>query len=159
MPFFFKPVDPAGKFARLRRLRLFSTLTLRELQVVETLYHERSFLKDEIIFDEGEEGQALYAILNGELLVLRRFDATPVTLARLGPGDFFGEMALLDQAPRQAQVRAASDCELLVFFRADFMQLLQTHPRVASKISLQLARHLAQRVREANQGRRMEGHL
>ena len=67
--------------------------------------------------------------------------------------------ALLDQAPRAAQARATADCVLVVFFRADFMNLLETHPKVASKIALSLARHLGGRLRQANAGTRLDGHL
>ena len=58
-----------------------------------------------------------------------------------------------------AQARAHSDCLLVVFFRADFMSLLETHPKIASKIALALARHLGGRLRQANAGARQAGHL
>ena len=57
------------------------------------------------------------------------------------------------------QARATADCVLVVFFRADFMNLLETHPKIASKIALSLARHLGGRLRQANAGQRQDGHL
>ena len=83
----------------------------------------------------------------------------PWRLAVLAAGEVFGELALLDQAPRAAQARATADCVLVVFFRADFMNLLETHPKIASKIALSLARHLGGRLRQANAGQRQDGHL
>ena len=112
-----------------------------------------------MVFDQGDEGQAIYAITEGEVDILRTDGGQVLRLARLGAGDVFGELALLDQAPRAAQARAHSDCRLVVFFRADFMGLLETHPKIASKIALALARHLGGRLRQANAGARQEGHL
>lgn len=69
-------------------------------------------------------------------------------VARLGVGAFFGELALLDGAPRSANARAVDNARLAVFFRDDFLELLDTHGRIASKIARQLARHIGGRMRE-----------
>lgn len=156
---FFGRDDLSADLQPLRKIRLFSTLTARELKVVLALRHERHYLAGEIVFDEGDEGQAIYAIADGEVEILRNDGERSRRLALLGPGEIFGELALLDQAPRAAQARAGSDCRLVVFFRADFMGLLETHPKTASKIALSLARHLGARLRQANTGARQDGHL
>ena len=135
--------------ARLHEIPLFAELTAGELRIVDNLLHERDYVKDEIVFDEGEEGQAIYFILTGKVLICRQGRPIDGIIAELSAGQFFGELALLDDAPRMAQVRAAEDCTLAVFFREDFLGLLQTHAGIASKISLQLARHIGQRLREA----------
>ena len=155
---------------RLHTLSLFVNLTRAELQIVDGLLHERNYLEGEVIFDEGEEGHAIYIIASGEVLICRQGEAdgghpTPPGanvpavshprrrqgdtgfVARLGSGTFFGEMALLDNSPRSAQARAATPCQLIVFFRDDFVGLLDTHARIASKISRQLACHLGTRLR------------
>ncbi len=143
----------------LRRITLFSSLNGRELAVVQALRHERHYLAGEIVFDEGDDGEAIYAIVSGEVEILRAEGERQQRLALLGAGEVFGELALLDQAPRAAQARANRDCQLVVFFRADFMSLLETHPKIASKIALSLARHLGSRLRQANAGKRLDGHL
>lgn len=143
----------------LRQIRLFSALSWRELKVVQALRHERQYLAGEIVFDEGDEGQAIYAIVEGEVEIRRGEGGHATRLALLGPGEVFGELALLDQAPRAAQAIAQTGCRLVVFFRADFMTLLETHPGIASKIALSLARHLGGRLRQANAGARQDGHL
>jgi CRP/FNR family cyclic AMP-dependent transcriptional regulator len=135
--------------ARLREIPLFSELGAGELRIVDNLLHERDYVKDEIVFDEGEEGQAIYFILKGRVLICRQGRPVDGAIAELSAGQFFGELALLDDAPRMAQVRAAEDCTLAVFFREDFLNLLQTHAGTASKISLQLSRHIGKRLREA----------
>lgn len=147
MLFFPMKNEVSPRLQRVRALGLFATLAQRELKVVEGLLHERSYLKGEIIFDEGEDGQALYIIIAGKVLICRQGQPVAGKIVELGPGTLFGELALLDNAPRAAQALAAENCSLAVFFRADFLRLLETHAVIASKISLQLARHIGARLR------------
>lgn len=146
--FLFSKNEDSPRLGQLRALSLFSTLGPRELKTVDGLLHERTFLKDEVIFDQGEEGQALYIIESGKVLICRQGQPAGGKIAELGAGHLFGELALLDNSPRAAQARAAENCKLAVLFRADFLGLLETHAVIASKISLQLARHIGQRLRE-----------
>ena len=143
----FRPRKTTPRLERLRNLSLFVNLTPGELQIVDGLLHERNYLEGEVIFDEGEEGQAIYIVAAGDVLICRQGQGEAGRMAQLGPGTFFGELALLDNSPRSAQARAASPCKLFVFFRDDFVGLLDTHARLASKISRQLACHLGARVR------------
>lgn len=136
------------RLARLQRMPLFATLDARELRIVEGLLHEREYLEGEVIFDEGEEGQAIYFIFSGRVLVCRQGRPRDGLIAELGPGTSVGEQALLDHAPRAAQARAASACKVGVLFRAEFDSLLETDSRIASKIAVQLARDLSRRLRE-----------
>ena len=161
----FQPKKTSPRLDRLHELNLFVDLTPAELAIVDSLLHERNYLEGEVIFDEGDEGQAIYIIASGEVLIARqdqglredghdhgvshprRRQGDTGRVAQLGPGSFFGELALLDNSPRSAQARAASPFKLFVFFRDDFVGLLDTHARLASKISRQLACHLGARVR------------
>jgi CRP-like cAMP-binding protein len=136
---------------QLRTLSLFEGLSPAELAIVDALLHEREYLKDEVIFDEGEEGQAIYIILEGKVLICRQGDPDNGAFVTLEGGSFFGDMALLENLPRAAQARAADNCRLAVFFRDDFLGLMQTHGMIASKISLQLARTMARRLHAAAQ--------
>lgn len=146
---FIRQSDANARWQKLAGVKLFADLGPRERRTVDGLLHERSYLRDEVIFDEGEEGQALYIILTGRVLICRQGEPDSGRIAELGAGEFFGDLALLDDSPRVAQARAAEDCRLAVFFRQDFMNLLETHAVVASKISLSLARHIGQRLRDA----------
>lgn len=145
---FFYRRKSSERLCVLEKLSLFVDLTRREMKIVDGFVHERRFLKDEVIFDDGEEGQAIYIVLVGSVLICRQGQSGQ-PLAVLERGGFFGELALLDDAPRMAQARAAEDCSLLVLFRGDFLNLMQSHALIASKIALQLARHLGQRLRAA----------
>ena len=133
---------------RLRTLSLFSDLTLAEIAIVDNLLHERDYLAGEVIFDEGEVGQTIYILLAGEVTICRQGLPDDGQLARLGPGEFFGELGLLDDSVRTAQALAATNCRLLVLFRDDFNGLMDSHLRIAYKIGRQLLRHLGQRLRE-----------
>jgi len=132
----------------LRSLSLFADLTPPELAIVGHLLHERDYLAGEVIFDEGEVGQTIYFLLEGEVTICRQGRPEDSQLARLGPGEFFGELGLLGNSIRTAQARADTDCRLLVLFSDDFNGLMDSHLRVAHKIGRQLLRHLGQRLRE-----------
>lgn len=138
----------APRIGTLRQLPLFSALSRRELRVVDGLLHERRYLEGEIIFDEGEEGQTVYVVISGRVLICRQGEPEHGRLAELEAGVVFGELALLDNAPRAAQARAAQDCVLASLARNDFEGLLDTHAHIASKIALQLARQLGRQLRE-----------
>lgn len=178
----FRPRKTSPRLERLHELSLFVNLTPAELQIIDGLLHERHYLEGEVIFDEGEEGQAIYIIASGEVLISRQeqgdarrasqsevneaTDSPPRRrrgdsgrVAQLGPGTFFGELALLDNSPRSAQARAASPCQLIIFFRDDFVGLLSTHARLSSKISRQLACHLGTRIRAMAQSMSAHQHL
>jgi CRP/FNR family cyclic AMP-dependent transcriptional regulator len=132
----------------LKNVILFKDLSAHELALVEEMLHERRYLAGEVIFDEGEEGQGLFVVLSGRVKIARK-EAGNATLLEFGPGSFFGEVALLDQSVRTAQARALEDTLIVVLFRAEFYSLLETHSRIASRISFQLARILATRLRQA----------
>lgn len=131
------------RLGTLRQMALFSTLSRSELRVVDGLLHDRTFLKDEIVFDQGEEGQALHVVITGSVLICRQGEPETGRLTQIGPGGMFGELALLvDNAPRALQARAEEDCVLAALSRGDLESLLDTHAVIASKILLQFTRHL-----------------
>ncbi len=118
------------------------------MRVVDGLLHERRFLAGEIIFDEREEGQTVYVVISGRVLICRQGEPESGRIAEVGAGVVFGELALLDNAPRAAQARALEDCVLASLSRGDFESLLVTHAVIASKILLQLARQLGRQLRD-----------
>src|SRR5271170_6822317 len=84
----------------LCQLQLFRTLTRRELGLIELILHERTYLAEEVIFEEGEQGLGMYIILEGSVKVIRRGGIRSMLgkqeIATLGPGESFGELALLN---------------------------------------------------------------
>lgn len=133
MRYFSHRAEPAH-IQDLRSVPLFCDLGSQALCALDDLLHQRTYLRDEIIFDQNEEGQAIYFILAGKVGIYR--DGFQKAIAELEAGQFFGERALLEDAPRVAQAKAESECLLAVLFREDFLHLLQTHPKIAEKISL-----------------------
>lgn len=133
---------------QLARISLFSLLSPVEIGIVDGMLHRRDYQAGEIVFDEGEEGQAIYFILAGEVVLGHQGQGEVGRIVTIGPGDFFGDMALLDNLPRAAQARASQPARLLAFFREDYLGLMDTHARIASKIALQLARAMAKRLRQ-----------
>ena len=141
---------PGHRHPRLELLKgvvLFKDLSWHDLAVIDGMLHQRQYLAGEVIFDEGEEGQGLFIVLGGRVKTTRQ-GTTRGVLLEFGPGSFFGEVALLDQSVRTAQARAVEDTSIVVLFRAEFYSLLQTHSAIASRISFQLARVLATRLRQ-----------
>ena len=146
---FFGPKTSANpRLQLLKNVILFKDLSKRDLEMVDSLLHERKYLADEVIFDEGEEGQGLFVVLSGRIKIVKHGTARDTQL-EFGPGAFFGEVALLEQCHRTAQARAAQDSMIVALFRAEFYSLLETHSSIASKISFALARVLAARLRQA----------
>lgn len=147
---FFRRQAELPRIGQIRLLTLFATLSPRELRIIDGLLHDRHYLKDEVVFDQGEEGQALYVVLSGKVLICRQGEPVTGRVAEIPTGALFGELALLDGAPRVAQARAAEDCVLAALSRADFTRLVETHGGIASKVALQLARDLGQKLVAAN---------
>ena len=147
LTFLRSPAD-SSRLKLLHSLSVLADLSERELGVVNALVHDRAYRKGEIIFDEGDDGQALYVVLSGRVAIVRQDDQQR-PLGILEPGQLFGELALLDDSPRMAQARAEEDCVLSVLFRGEFAGLLETHALIASKISVRLARELGVRLRRA----------
>jgi CRP-like cAMP-binding protein len=147
----FSASKPSSLIQQLATVDLFSALSPRELKIVSTLIHERRALAGEIVFDEGEEGQAIYIVFAGEIMICHQ-GKTESPIAMIGAGRIFGELALIDGGPRSAQARASTDCELGVMFRGDFENLMESHATIAAKISFQLARHYAGIVRQLASG-------
>lgn len=130
---YFRRHEEPAHLTLLRGVPLFSDLSTHELHTLDDLLHHRDYVQNEVVFDQGEDGQAIYFLLSGKVAI-RRQDSGEV-LAEIAPGQFFGERALLENQPRIAQARAVEDCVIAVLFRADFLWLLHTHPAIASKIS------------------------
>lgn len=141
-----KPVSE--RESRLRALSLLETLTPSELRNVDALLHEREYVEREIVFDQGEEGQALYIVLEGIVVISRNIEGVEQFVTEYRPGEFFGELALVDHGVRTAQARAATNCRLAVLFREDFVNIINIDAVAASKMTLQMARHLAHLLRQ-----------
>lgn len=114
----------------LRRLTLFSGLAEDELDRLYQMAELVVVPAGQVVMQEGEPGDALYVVIDGELEVSKQRDGAEVVLGVRGPGEFLGERALLKQAPRSATVRTRRDSRLLVVSQASFQALLACGPSV-----------------------------
>lgn len=87
-----------------------------------------------MIVDAGEPASHLYVIVSGQVTVLPSADWTGTPLAHLGPGEFFGEMGLIDDQPRTATVTAKTSTVVAIFSKPEFLRLLQQYPAMAKKV-------------------------
>ena len=131
----------------LRTVPIFSDLTDQDIASLGRLSIRKHYPKDTVIFFENEEGDFFFMILDGRIKVtILGDDGREVILSLLGPGDFFGEMALLDNEPRSATAIAVEDSELLSLHRTDFQSVLADN----KSITVGLIRVLTSRLRKAN---------
>lgn len=130
----------------LAQASLFSQLSHKDLKRLAKGTVSRRFEKGEVIVREDERAVAFYLILSGSAEVVKGADgSSPRVLNTLRAGDFFGEMALLDNYLRSASVRALEDTECLVLSRWDFMAELRSSPYIA----VQMLPVLSRRLRES----------
>ena len=137
--------------ATLKRTSLFADLSDSDLIEILHLLHERAFAQGEMVFSEGEPGLGVYVVFKGEIEIGKVDKDGKGRLARLGPGEVFGEVSFLDGSGRSATTTAATRTELIGFYRTELHQLLEKKPAIASKILFALARQLGMRLRAANQ--------
>jgi CRP-like cAMP-binding protein len=134
--------------AVLQKVPLFRQLSPADLQRVAEVAREKNYPRHSVILFEDDPGDALYVVAKGQVkVVLIGDDGREVILSVLGEGEFFGEMALLDDEPRSAHVIAMEDSDLLVLRREDFESILAQSPQ----IGLALLRELTRRLRRADE--------
>jgi len=126
-----------------RKFPLFAGLSEEHLSRLESIGQFKSFDNEQIIFNQGDDPDGLYILIDGTVSVyLTNEDGDPVELAKLSSGDFFGEMALLDGQPRSASIGCLSACQLLLLGRQHFLQLLTSAPVMLECLLTDLSRRV-----------------
>ena len=132
----------------LARVPLFSEIDRKDLENVARLMVSRIYRPGDLVLHEGDEAVGFFVVTSGRLEVVKGLNSeSPHLLATLGPGEFFGETALLDNYRRTASVRAVEETECLVMPRWEFLSQLQQQPAMA----MQLLRVMARRLRETDE--------
>ncbi len=137
----------------LKIIPLFSNLSAAQLESVGAHAHQKAYDKGSVIQKEGDIAESFYVIVAGQVKVyiLDEFDPTrEVILKTLGPGDFFGELPLLDQAPRSANVAALDRCHLQVLTYKAFQRAIEDSPDIAARVMQTLATRLRHADRRIN---------
>lgn len=133
--------------AGIDKNKLFGGLLTEALHAVEQTAQLRSFSAGQVIFKEGDPGDGLYVVADGLVSVSALVNSEQRrVLSRVGPGDFFGEMAMFDNEPRSATATAEKDSKLVFITREDLLKALEKSPRLA----LSLMREFSLRLRDSN---------
>ncbi|RLB51947.1 MAG: Crp/Fnr family transcriptional regulator [Deltaproteobacteria bacterium] len=132
---------------------IFSGIESRDLDAVMSLAVRRRYRARQVVLRKGDPALQIFVIVSGRLKAITSgAEGREATLSIMGPGEVFGEVAVLDGEPRSATISALERCELLVIHRDDFFRYLQKSPRVAIKLLEVLARRLrrlSERVEDA----------
>jgi CRP/FNR family transcriptional regulator, cyclic AMP receptor protein len=133
--------------AVLKAVPLFATISEEQLRMLTTMVTRRSASRNTTIMSSGDATDSLYIVLSGRLKVMMSdSEGKEVILAILGPGEFFGEMGLIDDEPRSASVVSIEPCELLSIAKRDFKRVLTEN----SEMAMSVMRGLVRRLREAD---------
>ena len=139
-------IDPV--LTALERIPIFENLLKKELKNIAKLTHEREYKLKEYVFKKHAPAEGMYVILHGEIQI--KDPKSGNIFANLHSGDFFGELALLDEEPRSASAICNVSSRLIGFFRTDLLTLINRYPELGNKILLNLSRVLGERLRETN---------
>ena len=138
---------PSVSTLLLRNVPLFVTLPDSQLALLTSVVSRRSYPRGTTVIAAGDSTDSLYVVISGRLKVMMSDDeGREVILSMLGPSEYFGEMALIDDSPRSASVITLEPCELLVLAKRDFKKCVAEN----FEMSMTLMRGLVKRLREAD---------
>jgi len=119
----------------LQRVPLLAALTDADREVLARSASRRRYRRGEIIFQKDDPGNSLFIVARGNVRIyVPSAQGADLTLAVLGPGNFFGDLALLDGRPRSASAAALSDTNVVILERSDFVAVIQTRPKAVMSI-------------------------
>ncbi len=148
--------DITRQKAFMRTIPIFAGLRGRELgRLIQSLYL-RTYQKGEPLFNQGDIGRALFILESGHIALLRQDNGSENKIYTVTPGEFFGEMALLEERPRTASARAEETSRLYLLYRTELDELVHAAPRIAAVIFRHLAERLSGRLRERQDTRLAE---
>lgn len=142
-----KTLSTLERILLLREVPMFSRLAPEDLEQVAEIAQEQFYSTNTLICREGERGSTLFIIVTGKVLVIKGIDKTENVIAVRGPGEFVGEMAILESAPRSATLRAREEVRVLAIEGEAFKAILMERPEVA----ISVLQHMSARVRHLSQ--------
>lgn len=144
-------IKPASVEEMLSKIPVFEKLEPKELRQIASIVHRRQYVKDEFVFYQGDPGLGMYVVEKGTVgIVVVGDDGTQKEITSMTNGDFFGEIALLDESPRSASVVVKEDSALIGFFRPDLFEIIEKTPKTGLKIVVKLAEMIGERLRNMN---------
>jgi len=147
------PLDIKIELKFLSSVPIFDSLSHRQLEKIHKLIHIREFDEGDIIFRQGDPGVGMYIVRNGQVDVYNEYsDFTRRKITVLKPGDFFGEISLLNDSCRSATVVAPQKTILLGLFRPDLLSVMDSDPKLGLRFIYRLSQIVAERLRLATLG-------
>ncbi len=135
----------------LKKVKFFDTLTENELKEIASLSKLKEYKEGETIFSEGDEGERLFVIISGAVRISKNIPGMgEEALSILRAGDYFGEMALIDNAPRSADARTHEASGLMTLSKKDLETLMDEKKDLGYKILSKFVETLSQRLRDTN---------
>jgi CRP-like cAMP-binding protein len=141
-----QPIASPRERTLLRSVSIFSDLDGASVAALERLADVREYPEGAVVVSQDDPGDSLFVLVTGRVKVVLYGDSGREIILSIfkSPGDFFGEMSLLDNQPRSATVMAAERSRLLVLSRRDFQAHIEAHPRTALRVLTELSRRLRQ---------------
>lgn len=144
-------LSTTDKMLFLRRVSIFSSMTLEQLRVLTAHLEEQHFLPGEVIIQEGDFSQELYIVVVGEVHIVKDYGGRHERLLTVyGSGDFFGEIAIFAGVPRSATAVTKVEAELLVLHPEKFKQTIYQKPDMAFEILRELSARLRRREEQGH---------
>lgn len=135
----------------LRNVPVFAGFSKRELREVERIVHHRNYQANEVIFRQGDPGLGMYVIIQGSVQIVNNENPdNPIVYSELSDGDFFGDLALVDDANRSATALSSGETRLISFFRPELQSIITRFPAIGNKVLMNLAKVIASRLRKTN---------
>ena len=132
-------------YTALKKVEFLSLCSMGELEQLMSNLTRKAFSKGTTIVREGDDGDYLFLIHSGEVAILAKSGFGKKEIARLGPGNYFGEMALVSREPRSATVEATQDTDAFLLFSTDFRRMLDKNPGLAKNLDDIVAKRRADR--------------
>ncbi len=143
--------DPTA--SKLGDVPFFQDLNRRELREIGQSLGKRTYEPGRAVFEQGQSGRGMYVVISGGVEIYQDDeDGIRLWLSEVGPGEFFGELALLDDAARTASAVATEETELAVFDREHLLHLAEERPHIGVKILMHLSQIVAERLRRNQPG-------
>ena len=141
-----KTVSILERILLLREIPIFADLSPEDLKHVAEVAHEEWYPQNTDIFHQGDDGRMMFVIVDGSVRVIRTMDGKDQVLAERGPGDFVGEMAIIESAPRSATLHTQSEVRVLAIDDEIFKGILRERPDVSFAVLRSISRRLREKV-------------
>lgn len=140
-----------AKIKPLRDNALFKDFSDKEIAVLSKFVEERVVPAPTPLFLENMRGESMYIMVSGAIKISKMLsEGVEKTLTTMGPGDHFGEMALIEDGPRAVSAIVIKDSQILVLKRAEFEKLMEESPKLAVKIIIGMYKTLSDRIRSCS---------